>query len=136
MNTIERTPWFIQDTAGTESIEQFTSVVEKNNQELAKKALNNPNFAREDGRSSGVRMRIVRDVLIALWEDEDNQSDAEDEETEEGDDEGPVTEIEHKTLFEGQSQYGVHPNKFRGRNGRQNYSKPGHVDGRYRRPYG
>lgn len=132
LRVIERTPWFIAATAGTDRLPHYTSVVERINHELARMAAYNPNFSRPNPRSTSDRMRIVREVLYAIGEDDSNSM--EDANAEGADDDD--TEIPHENnddhvcqgvLFESQRQYGKTPARFRNRTN----SRSGNRGGRF-----
>lgn len=132
LRAIERTSWFIAATAGTDRLPHFTSVVERINHELAKMAVNDPSFSRQENRGNSDRMRIVRDVLYALG-DEATDDEAYPEATDE-DGHDDQTETEEAAngqdiLFAGQRRYGKPPGRFRGRGS----STFGHRWGRFQR---
>lgn len=61
MSTLERTPWFIQDTAGVEYLKEFSSVVQKVSHELKKMTLHDPSMA--GNTEDNGRDRIHRGIL-------------------------------------------------------------------------
>lgn len=134
MNAIERTPWFIQATAGTEAIPHFTGVVEKINHELSKQALNDPKFAKEESSSGGERMRIMRDILFARRSEEEaspNDGDVQDD----GESDADQDDGDQETLFQTQRQYGIKTRKLRGREFCHGRERPARPEGKPRRSF-
>lgn len=78
----------------------FTGVVEKINHELSKQALNDQNFAKEDSLHGGEKMRIMRDIVFAIGDEEDEDGDTDNDEQEAEHNEAEPKETgDNDTLF-------------------------------------
>lgn len=122
MKAIEKTPWFLMATAGTDELRTFTEVVQKVNLALSKQVLNNPSF---DAVESGSKTddAVKPGVLFAAG---NNMEQGDEELYEQERRAGTTAEVGDgqkvfvsemaeqiaNIMFEGQRRYGRYPHKL------------------------